>query len=77
MLRAEAILNAPQVALLGFPAIQHVPVAVAGEDGDYSVEVRPVLRPSLSFDHRPLDGGAVVRFLGDYKQRLETMIFDW
>jgi pyruvate/2-oxoglutarate dehydrogenase complex dihydrolipoamide acyltransferase (E2) component len=77
VLRAEAILNAPQVALLGFPAIQHVPVAVAGEDGDYRVEVRPVLRPSLSFDHRPLDGGAVVRFLGDYKQRLETMIFDW
>jgi pyruvate/2-oxoglutarate dehydrogenase complex dihydrolipoamide acyltransferase (E2) component len=77
VLRAEAILNAPQVALLGFPAIQHVPVAVADEDGDYRVEVRPVLRPSLSFDHRPLDGGAVVRFLGDYKQRLETMIFDW
>ncbi|MFS2216577.1 dihydrolipoamide acetyltransferase family protein [Telluria sp. Tellsp104] len=77
VLRAEAILNAPQVALLGFPAIQHVPVAVAGEDGDYRVEVRPVLRPSLSFDHRPLDGGAVVRFLGDYKQRLETMVFDW
>lgn len=77
VLRAEAILNAPQVALLGFPGIQHVPVAVAGEDDDYRVEVRPVLRPSLSFDHRPLDGGAVVRFLGDYKQRLETMIFDW
>jgi pyruvate/2-oxoglutarate dehydrogenase complex dihydrolipoamide acyltransferase (E2) component len=77
VLRAEAILNAPQVALLGFPAIQQVPVAVAGEDGGYRVEVRPVVRPSLSFDHRPLDGGAVVRFLGDYKQRLETMIFDW
>jgi pyruvate/2-oxoglutarate dehydrogenase complex dihydrolipoamide acyltransferase (E2) component len=77
VLRAEAILNAPQVALLGFPAIQQVPVAVAGEDGGYGVEVRPVLRPSLSFDHRPLDGGTVVRFLGDYQRRLETMVFDW
>jgi pyruvate/2-oxoglutarate dehydrogenase complex dihydrolipoamide acyltransferase (E2) component len=77
VLRAEAILNAPQVALLGFPAIQRVPVAV-GSDGDgYRVEVRPVLRPSLTFDHRPLDGAAVVRFLGDYQRRLETMVFDW
>lgn len=77
VLRAEAILNAPQVALLGFPAIQQTPVAVEDSAGGYRVEVRPVLRPSLTFDHRPLDGGAVVRYLGDYKQRLETMVFDW
>ena len=77
VLRAEAILNAPQVALLGFPAIQRVPVAVGSDDEGYRVEVRPVLRPSLTFDHRPLDGAAIVRFLGDYQRRLETMVFDW
>lgn len=77
VLRAEAILNAPQVALLGFPAVLHAPLAVPDGDGGYRLEARPVLRPSLTFDHRPLDGGAVIRFLSDFKNRLETMVFDW
>lgn len=77
VLRAEAILNAPQVALLGFPAVLHAPLAVPDGDGGYRLEARPVLRPSLTFDHRPLDGGAVIRFLSDVKNRLETMVFDW
>ncbi|WP_177307578.1 dihydrolipoamide acetyltransferase family protein [Pseudoduganella namucuonensis] len=77
VLRAEAILNAPQVALLGFPAVLHAPLAVPDGAGGHRIEARPVLRPSLTFDHRPLDGGAVVRYLGDFKNRLETMVFDW
>lgn len=77
VLRAEAILNAPQVALLGLPAIQQIPLAVPQADGTYTVEVRPVIRPSLSFDHRALDGGHVVRFLTDVKNRLETLVLDW
>lgn len=77
VLRAEAILNAPQVALLGLPAIQQIPLAVSQADGTYTVEVRPVIRPSLSFDHRALDGGHVVRFLTDVKNRLETLVLDW
>lgn len=77
VLRAEAILNAPQVALLGLPGIQQVPIAVSRPDGTYGVEVRPVVRPSLTFDHRALDGGHVVRFLSDVKDRLETLVLDW
>lgn len=77
VLRAEAILNAPQVALLGLPAIQQVPVAVRQSDGQYGMVVRPVVRPSLTFDHRALDGGSVVRFLSAVKDRLETLVLDW
>jgi pyruvate/2-oxoglutarate dehydrogenase complex dihydrolipoamide acyltransferase (E2) component len=69
VLRAEAILNPPQVALLGLPGIQYVPVAV--ESSDYRIEVRPILRPSVTFDHRALDGGQVIRFLNDLKADLE------
>jgi pyruvate/2-oxoglutarate dehydrogenase complex dihydrolipoamide acyltransferase (E2) component len=76
VLRAEAILNAPQVALLGFPAMLHTPVAVPGGQGEYDVTVRPLLRPSLTFDHRPLDGGTIVRYLTEFKNRVETMVFD-
>lgn len=71
VLRAEAILNLPQVALLGLPAFAHVPVAIANGDGSHRVEIRPRLVPSLTFDHRALDGAEAVRFLVALKTRLE------
>jgi pyruvate/2-oxoglutarate dehydrogenase complex dihydrolipoamide acyltransferase (E2) component len=71
VLRAEAVLNPPQVALLGLPAMLRVPVAVAGADGKYEIAVRPVMRPSLTFDHRALDGGQVIHFLNELRHLLE------
>ncbi len=73
VLRAEAILNAPQVALLGLPGMVHEPVAVADATNGYRIAVRPLLRPSLTFDHRALDGGHVIRFLNALKRELEQM----
>lgn len=75
VLRAEAILNPPQVALLGLPAIRQVPVAVIGDSGDCDVAVRTVLCPSLTFDHRALDGGHAIRFLNGLLESLEDP--DW
>jgi len=72
VLRAEAILNPPQVALLGLPAMRYAPVAVSDAAGGFRVEVRPLLRASLTFDHRALDGGQVIRFLNAVKQDLES-----
>jgi pyruvate/2-oxoglutarate dehydrogenase complex dihydrolipoamide acyltransferase (E2) component len=72
VLRAEAILNPPQVALLGLPALQYAPVAVSDAAGGFRVEVRPLLRTALTFDHRALDGGQVIRFLNALKQDLES-----
>ena len=72
VLRAEGIINPPQVALLGLPAVLRVPVAVGTGDGEYKVEVRPVIRPSLTFDHRALDGGQVIGFLNDLRELLEV-----
>ena len=71
VLRAEAVLNPPQVALLGLPAVLRVPVAIEQANGSYTVEVRPVVRPSLSFDHRALDGGQTIGFLNDLRRILE------
>ncbi|HWI11099.1 MAG TPA: dihydrolipoamide acetyltransferase family protein [Burkholderiaceae bacterium] len=72
VLRAEAIINPPQVALLGLPAVLRVPVAVDAGDGKFRVEVRQVIRPSLTFDHCALDGGQVIGFLNDLRGLLET-----
>ena len=69
--RAEAILNPPQVALLGLTAIKRRPVALVSPDGDEYVGIRPILRLSLTFDHRAIDGAPVIRFLTDLKGRLE------
>ncbi|WP_336951218.1 dihydrolipoamide acetyltransferase family protein [Sphingobium aromaticivastans] len=71
VIRAEAILNVPQIALLGLPAIVWAPVVIA--DGDsHKVEIRRVVRPSLTFDHRAVDGGTVIRFLSALKEKLEA-----
>lgn len=75
VLRAEAILNPPQVALLGLPAIRQVPAVVIGDNGDCDVGVRTVLCPSLTFDHRALDGGHAIRFLNGLLESLEDP--DW
>ncbi|MCX7283718.1 MAG: dihydrolipoamide acetyltransferase family protein [Novosphingobium sp.] len=72
VIRAEALLNPPQVALLGLPGIVRAPVAVKHGD-DWAMAVRPVIRASLSFDHRALDGGPVIRFLNTLKARIESL----
>lgn len=71
VIRAEALLNPPQVALLGLPGMLRVPMAVPDGDG-WAVAIRPVLRASLTFDHRALDGGPVIAFLNDLKARIEA-----
>lgn len=70
--RAEALLNPPQVALLGLPGLKRAPVVV-GKSPNESISIRTVLCPSLTFDHRGLDGGDAVRFLSALTQRVE----DW
>lgn len=62
-LRAEALLNPPQVALLGLPGTRRTPVVVAGPGGAETVEIRSVICPSLTFDHRAFDGGEAIRYL--------------
>lgn len=72
VIRAEALLNVPQVALLGLPGIVRVVKAVPDGDG-WATAVRPVIRASLTFDHRSLDGGPVVAFLNTLKSRIESL----
>jgi pyruvate/2-oxoglutarate dehydrogenase complex dihydrolipoamide acyltransferase (E2) component len=73
VLRAEAIINPPQVALLGLPGIYRAPVAIDDGTGGHRIEVRPLINPSLTFDHRALDGGQAIRFLTEIKRRLESV----
>ena len=69
---AAAIINQPQVAILGVPTIQRRPWVVAGEDGEESIAIRPILRLAVSFDHRAVDGANATRFAVAVQQRLES-----
>jgi pyruvate/2-oxoglutarate dehydrogenase complex dihydrolipoamide acyltransferase (E2) component len=71
-IRAEALLNPPQVALLGFPGVSREPTVVTAEDGSESIEIRSILRPSLTFDHRAIDGGEAIRYLVSFRDKVET-----
>ncbi|MBS1879926.1 MAG: 2-oxo acid dehydrogenase subunit E2 [Actinobacteria bacterium] len=69
---APAIINQPQVAILGIPAIQRRPWVVAGPDGEEMIAIRSILRLAVTFDHRAVDGADATRFAVAVKDRLET-----
>ena len=64
----KAIINPPQAAILAVGSTQpEVVVAEAGEP-----VVRPVMRMTLSVDHRVVDGATAARFLSDLRDALES-----
>lgn len=62
-----AILNPPESAILAVGAIRDVPVAV-----DRQVVVRPVMKVTLGYDHRVVDGAAAARFLKTFRELAES-----
>ena len=61
------IINHPQAAILSAEAIVKRPVVL-----NDAIAVRSMMNLEVSFDHRVLDGGAALRFLGAVKRRLEA-----
>ncbi len=71
---SAAIINHPQVAILGFGRIIDRPWAVGGE-----LTVRKVTQLTLSFDHRACDGGVAggfLRFVADCVESPITALGD-
>jgi pyruvate dehydrogenase E2 component (dihydrolipoamide acetyltransferase) len=69
---APAIINQPQVAILGMPTIVRRPWVVRLADGQETIAIRPIVRLALTFDHRAVDGADATRCLVDIGRRLET-----
>jgi pyruvate dehydrogenase E2 component (dihydrolipoamide acetyltransferase) len=63
-----AIINPPQAAILAIGAIQNEGV----DDGNGQLVLRPVLRLTLSADHRIVDGAQAAVFLSDLRAALEN-----
>ena len=66
-----AIINQPQVAILGTPAITRRPVAVADGRGGEAIAIRPMMTLALTFDHRAVDGAEATRCVVRIKDLLE------
>ena len=68
---AMAIINQPQVAILGTPAIVRRPWVVTDEHGGETIGIRPIMRLALTYDHRAVDGAEATRCVVRIKQLLE------
>jgi pyruvate dehydrogenase E2 component (dihydrolipoamide acetyltransferase) len=66
----DAIINAPEAAILAIGATQ--PEAIPDHDG--IIRSYPVMRMTLSADHRIVDGAVAARFMADLKIILEAPI---
>jgi pyruvate dehydrogenase E2 component (dihydrolipoamide acetyltransferase) len=69
---AMAIINQPQVGILGMPAMQRLPWVVDGPDGTEAIAIRPIMRLALTFDHRVIDGAYATRCVVRIKDQLEA-----
>ena len=67
----NAILNPPQSAILAVGRVVKIPVGMP----DDTVALRPMIKLTLTVDHRVLDGVQGARFLSEVKDRLEQPYF--
>jgi pyruvate dehydrogenase E2 component (dihydrolipoamide acetyltransferase) len=63
----QAIVNAPQAAILAVGRIVERPVAVGG-----ALAARPVLTLTVTFDHRVVDGARGAEFMDTLAKLVET-----
>jgi pyruvate dehydrogenase E2 component (dihydrolipoamide acetyltransferase) len=63
------IINPPETAILGVGAIIERPVFMDGK-----IQVKPVVRLTLSFDHRVVNGAPAAKFMQELKKVLEKEI---
>ncbi len=69
---APAIINQPQVGILGMPTIVRRPWVIRLPDGQEAIAIRPIIRLALTFDHRAVDGADATRCLAAIATYLES-----
>jgi pyruvate dehydrogenase E2 component (dihydrolipoamide acetyltransferase) len=62
-----AIINPPEAAILAIGSIIETPVVFKGE-----ITVRPLMKATLSLDHRIIDGAVGAQFLQRFKELIEA-----
>jgi pyruvate dehydrogenase E2 component (dihydrolipoamide acetyltransferase) len=70
------IIMQPQVAILGMGGIFKEPMVITDKEGNDSIQIRSIIRLSLGYDHRIVDGADADRFLVAVKNYLENWAED-
>src|SRR5579859_5611180 len=65
------IILQPQVAILGVGGIFKEPVVITDEDGTDSIAIRHIVRLSIGYDHRIVDGADADQFMVAVREYLE------
>ncbi|HTD24949.1 MAG TPA: 2-oxoglutarate dehydrogenase, E2 component, dihydrolipoamide succinyltransferase [Terriglobales bacterium] len=66
------IILQPQLAILGMGGIFKEPVVVTDKDGNDSIQIRSIIRLTLGYDHRVVDGADADKFMVAVKNYLEN-----
>ena len=66
------VINQPEAAILGVGGLFKEPTVVTDEDGSDSIAIRSIIRLTLGFDHRIIDGADAGRFMAEMKRYLEN-----
>jgi pyruvate dehydrogenase E2 component (dihydrolipoamide acetyltransferase) len=66
------IINQPESAILGVGGLFKEPTVVTDESGSDSIAIRSIIRLTLGFDHRIVDGADAGKFMQEAKKYLEN-----
>ena len=66
-----AIINPPEAAILAIGGIKKLPAVVNDDKGIEKIEIRSLMKVTLSVDHRLIDGAMAAKFLNQIKYYLE------
>jgi 2-oxoglutarate dehydrogenase E2 component (dihydrolipoamide succinyltransferase) len=66
------VINQPEAAILGVGGLFKEPTVVTDENGFDSIAVRNIIRLTLGFDHRIIDGADAGKFMAEVKKYLEN-----
>lgn len=62
-----AIINPPEAGILAVGKMEYVPVVIDKTE----IEIKPIIKLTLSYDHRTIDGADAAKFLSRIKELLE------
>jgi 2-oxoglutarate dehydrogenase E2 component (dihydrolipoamide succinyltransferase) len=66
------IINQPESAILGVGGLFKEPTVITDESGSDSIAIRSIIRLTLGFDHRIVDGADAGKFMQEVKKYLEN-----
>lgn len=66
------VINQPETAILGVGGMFKEPTVLTDADGNDTIAIRNIMRLTLGFDHRIIDGADAGKFMAEMKKTLES-----